>query len=128
MNDEKDYLDDFFIRPPQPVNSETKRFVGIAVGRRLTPHGGIAQSLAELLECDRIMTERERAGPDTSGRMEFDYRWPMPFYNMDGTLDMTARPDGKMSPVTIQEERNLKEVFGITVAEYVELMERGPIK
>jgi len=129
-DDDKDYLDEFFVRPPKPVNSETKRFVGIVVGRRATPHGGIAQNATEAEAAGKIMEERERRGADTSGIMGRDSRWPMPFYNMDGTLDNVPRPrrDGTYSPLTPQEERHLMEVWGITPAEYVELMKRGPIK
>jgi hypothetical protein len=130
MGDERDYLDDFFIRSKPPENSETKRFIGIVVGRRPTPSGGIATSLAEVQAADKIMKERERHTRDESRRMgvENDYRWPMPFYNMDGTLDATRRRDGTVSPVTEQEEKDLREVFGVTVEEYVALMTRGPIK
>jgi hypothetical protein len=131
MRDDKDYLDDFFTRPKPPVNSETKarRFVGIVVGRRATPHGGIAQTLQEVEAAGAIMEARERRGPNLSGIMGEDSRWPLPFYNMDGTLDpMPARRDGTVSPLTVQEERDLMEGFGVTAAEYIELMTRGPIK
>jgi hypothetical protein len=133
MRDEdKDYLDDFFTRPKPPVNSETeaRRFVGIVVGRRQTVTGGIAQTQQEAEAAGALMEARERRGPNLSGIMGDDSRWPLPFYNMDGSLDnvLKARKDGSYSPLTEIEERHLRDVWGITPDEWRELMTRGPIK
>jgi hypothetical protein len=145
MRDEdKDYLDDFFSRPPKPVNSETekRRFVGIVVGRRPTPSGGIAQTLEEVKAAGKIKAARDGGevgeprdgseifGPNMSGVMGDDSRWPLSFHNMDGTLDNVpkARRDGTFSPLTEIEERHLRDVWGITPDEWRQLMTRGPIK
>jgi hypothetical protein len=87
------------------------------------------RNAAELEAVAKLMEAREHAGPNLSGVMEVDSRWPLPFYNMDGTLENdSSRRDGKVSPLTAQEERDLMEVWGISEAEWIELMTREEIK
>lgn len=121
-----DPLDQLRKRPKNPVPRGKGRWM--VGGKRPTPHGGIARTLAEIEAAGAIMEARERAGPNTSGIMGVDERWPMPFYEMDGTLELLPKDrHGRVSPLTVQQVQELQDVFGVTEAEWIELNTRGPL-
>jgi len=118
-----DPLDQLRKRPKHPVPLGKGRWM--VGGQRVTPHGGIARTLAEVEAAGAIMEERERSGPNTSGIMGVDGRWPMPFYESDGSLELLPKDrDGRVSPLTKQQVQELQDVFGVTEEEWIELNER----
>jgi len=119
-----DPLDQLHKRPKQPVTlSKGRWMVG---GTRPTPHGGIARTLEECEAAGAILEARERAAPNTSGVMGEDDRWPMAFYEADGSLELLPKNKftSPLRVMTIQEVHDLETVFGVTEEEFIELMER----
>jgi hypothetical protein len=118
-----DPLDQLRKRPKRPVPmSKGKWMVG---GTRATPHGGIARNQQEAEAAGKIMEARERAGPNLSGVMGDDCRWPMAFYEADGSLELLPKDKfGRISPLTAQQVQELRDVFGVSELEWIELNER----
>lgn len=106
MDDKQaDHLDTLLKSNAVPADADAgvPVFRGMAVPAR-------AESSAELEAEEAAMIEAIQH-PDLLDRNPL---WPIPFYNEDGELD----------PPTKQDAANLKDYFGVSVAEYMLLHER----
>jgi hypothetical protein len=119
-----DPLDQLRKRPKHPVAIGKGRWM--VGGVRPTVHGGIAQNLEECEAAGAILEARERAAPNTNGIMGEDDRWPMAFFEADGSLERLPKTKfvSPLRVMTIQEVYDLETVFGVTEEEFIELTER----